>query len=400
MRDSIALLDQLSVLNSKKEAISVDDINNLLGRLSFNSLTDLFVSISNSNQNDALNILNTIYNQGNEPVQILSNLLEYMRNALIIKSAQGAENSVIQLNSEQVKTLKTNIDKLEVHQIISLIDKCANYIKELKLTSNPKLWLDVAILDMANLSQNTKLEDLQKRISLLENGNTLKLVNASPYNTPPSPVKKTEVMKPAITKHDIAKQDKSELIEKKSQFSEEEVLTDAVPLSKPIEKNALKDLWLQLLDNVSSFPSRAILKQQAIPLKISEDEVIITIKNQNWLKQFGQDGSKHSFIVDAANKLFSGGVKKVIVRAPSPSDKMIKNEQPEEENDSPAPASVEKKIEKSEEINNEIVMEAIEVKSKAEQSSSQSHSHKNSDEFYHSDEVNMVMDLFEGKIIE
>ena len=39
MRDSIALLDQLSVLNSTSEAISVDDINRLLGRLSFQSLT-------------------------------------------------------------------------------------------------------------------------------------------------------------------------------------------------------------------------------------------------------------------------------------------------------------------------------------------------------------------------
>ncbi|MDE6138411.1 MAG: DNA polymerase III subunit gamma/tau, partial [Candidatus Gastranaerophilales bacterium] len=187
MRDSIALLDQLSVLNSKDSAISVDDINNLLGRLSFGALTDLFSAIADSNQNNALSVLNDIYNQGNEPAQILSNLLEYLRNALILKSVGDVDNTVVQLNKEQSETLKAKLNSIEAHQLVSLIDKCAGYIKELKLTSNPKLWLDVAVLDMSNLTQNTKLEDLQKRISALESGDGTRVVmNSSPYNTPPA----------------------------------------------------------------------------------------------------------------------------------------------------------------------------------------------------------------------
>lgn len=194
MRDSIALLDQLSVLNSADTAISVDDINNLLGRLSFNSLSNLFGAIVDSDQNKALDVLNEIYNQGNEPVQILSNMLEYFRNALILKSVgDNVSNSVVQLNAEQVKSLSAKLQNVEIHQLVSLIDKCASYIKELKLTANPKLWLDVSILDMANLTENTKLEDLQKRISMLESGGGSRVVNSSPYNTPPSPVKKRKL---------------------------------------------------------------------------------------------------------------------------------------------------------------------------------------------------------------
>ena len=199
MRDSIALLDQLSVLNSTSEAISVDDINRLLGRLSFQSLTSLFEAIASSKQNEALDILNSIYNQGNEPSQILSNLLEYFRNSLIIKSVGNNDvTGVVQLNEEQIKILQDKVKTLEVHQIISLIDKCAAYIKELKQTANPKLWLDVAILDLANLTENTKLEDLQKRITSLESGAPAKMVNASAYNTPPSPVMKQEVKRPTM----------------------------------------------------------------------------------------------------------------------------------------------------------------------------------------------------------
>ncbi len=401
MRDSIALLDQLSVLNSTDSAINVDDINNLLGRLSFGALTELFTAIAESNQNSALFVLNDIYNQGNEPAQILSNLLEYLRNALILKTVGNVDNTVVQLNKEQTETLKAKLSSLEAHQLVSLIDKCASYIKELKLTSNPKLWLDVAILDMANLTQNTKLEELQKRISVLESSDIPKVVvNSSPYNTPPSPVKKSEIIKTEVPKPAQKTQ-----VSKTAHVSatEEDVLLEPVPMSKPANPNSLKNLWVKLLENVSSFPSRAILKQQAVPVKITVDEVIITIKNPNWLKQFGPEGSKYSFIVEASNSLFDTAVKKIIVRAPESGDDAIRKEQTAgEDEDKPAPAV--KQVQKTTppEIKKEDVIEAVESKIQSESidENEQRPIRKAPDSAFHSDIVNSVMDLFDGKIID
>jgi len=423
MRDSIALLDQLSVLNSADTAINVDDINNLLGRLSFDALTNLFDAIAASNQEKALDILNEIYNSGNEPTQILSNLLEYLRNALILKSTSGkAGLSVVQLNHEQAAVLTGKLKDLETHQLVALIDKCASYIKELKLTANPKLWLDVAILDMSNLTQNTKLEDLQRRISLLENGASPVLVNTSPYNTPPAPVAKPEVMKPAPRKPDI-KPPKPE-ITPAPQVRAEDVVTDEVPMSKTSPVSGLKAQWAKFLDNISSFPSRAILKQQAIPVKLSEEEVIITIKNPSWLKQFGPEGAKHAFITEASNKLF-GSVKKVIVRAPESGDDKLRSGQNQEENDDkPAPASKTQEAAKTIPAVNSNPQTASrsftdtpsEISAPVEENDGQPADEQEAeaeadsapvaaktskpDSTYHTDEVNMVMDIFEGKIID
>ena len=406
MRDSIALLDQLSVLNSADTAISVDDINNLLGRLSFNSLSNLFGAIVDSDQNKALDVLNEIYNQGNEPVQILSNMLEYFRNALILKSVgDNVSNSVVQLNAEQVKSLSAKLQNVEIHQLVSLIDKCASYIKELKLTANPKLWLDVSILDMANLTENTKLEDLQKRISMLESGGGSRVVNSSPYNTPPSPVKKAEVMRPSIKPIE----QNSESIHPQKEVSqpqkvahtEDEVLSEPVPMSKSAPSDSLKGLWAKLLENISSFPSRAILKQQAIPVKITSDEVIISIKNQSWLKQFGPEGSKHGFIVDASNAVFGKTVSKVIVRAPESGDEAIRKEQQgstSEDDDKPAPAQTPvKKFVPKPQPKNEEIQEAVDTLNVQQAAPLKK---KHATDSYHSDGVNMVMDLFEGKFIE
>lgn len=419
MRDSIALLDQLSVLNSTSEAISVDDINRLLGRLSFQSLTSLFEAIALSKQNEALDILNSIYNQGNEPSQILSNLLEYLRNSLILKSVGNNDvTGVVQLNEEQTKILSEKVKTLEVHQILSLIDKCASYIKELKQTANPKLWLDVAILDLANLTENTKLEDLQKRIISLEAGAPTKMVNVSAYNTPPSPVIKQEVKMPPrpVIQDSAASTKQSAPVPKVSTATEEEVLNQSVPMSKPAPTNGVKSLWVKLLENITSFPSRAILKQQALPVKITSDEVIVSIKNPSWLKQFGPDGTKHHFIVEASNALFPGKTPKVIVRVPQAGDDKLRADSKADDDDSPAPAVTEPKKplvqNNPPEMNDEEVKEVIKQK---EQSSPQSKTiasklknakeemakiSANPDSSYHTDNVNMVMDLFEGKFIE
>lgn len=416
MRDSIALLDQLSVLNSSKSAISVDDINSLLGRLSFSTLTELFKAIIISNQNEALKVLNDIYNKGNEPVQILSNLLEYFRNALILKSVgNNVTNLVVQLNEEQTQTLSSALSDIEAHQLVSLIDKCANYIKELKLTANPKLWLDVAILDMSNLAQNTKLEDLQKRISLLESDEGARQINMSPYNTPPTPVKKSEVMKPmgATPQPQRVKEVQAPMPKTQAPASVEEVLTDSVPMSKSASPNSLKALWAKLLENISSFPSRAILKQQAIPVKLTPDEVIITIKNPSWLKQFGPEGSKHSFIVQATTAIFGKSVGKVIVRAPESGDEAIKKEQAAADDEKPAPAqnstatrqaqqtaAKEEAREEEQEAKEAISsMPKIPQPPQNIQQPVKRRALDGSDSF-HSDGVNMVIDLFDGKFIE
>lgn len=421
MRDSIALLDQLSVLNSSESAIDVDDINRLLGRLSFDSLTTLFGMISTSNQNGALDILNSIYNQGNEPSQILSNFLEYLRNALILKSiGKNSVQGVVQLNEEQVKKLTSQIENLETHQILSLIDKCAMYIKELKQTPNPKLWLDVAILDMANLAENTKLEDLQKRISVLESGAPVRPINVSAYNTPPSPVMKQEVIKPRVSMETPKSEPQAPKV---ATVSEEDVLNQPVPMSKPASTagNGLKALWVQFLENISSSPSRSILKQQAMPVKITKDEIIISVKSPNWLKQYGHEGSKHSLIVEAANSLFGGEVKKIVVRSPESGDDAIRAEQSSSDDEKPAPAPKKPLIVEKPEVSNNEVKEILEENISTQASSVlnkvaqpvqtgipqkqppqpvQVHKIPNGDSSYHSDNVNMVMDLFEGKFLE
>ena len=297
MRDSIALLDQLSVLDGE-EAISTDDINNLLGRLSFDTLNSLADKIVDSKPQEAIEELENIYNSGNEPVQILTNLMDYLKNLLIVKNCRKEiVFELTQANDAQVKSLSAQAENVETHQIVFLIDKCSEYIKELKLTNNPRLWLEVAIIDLANLTENTSLVELQNRIARLEGGN-VQPAKVSAYKTAPAPVMKPEMQRAEHAKPDIVlhKDEESIQVQQKPQ---EKVPVEAkvenisndndfspMPKSKHSAGADISVLWGRLLENVHSAPTRALLNQWANPVKIAPDETILTMKNEIPLPTF------------------------------------------------------------------------------------------------------------------
>ncbi len=409
MRDSIALLDQLSVLDGE-EAISTDDINNLLGRLSFDTLNSLADKIVNSKPQEAIEELENIYNSGNEPVQILTNLMDYLKNLLIVKNCRKEiAFELTQANDAQVKALSSQAENVETHQIVFLIDKCSEYIKELKLTNNPRLWLEVAVIDLANLTENTSLVELQNRIARLEGGN-VQPVKVSAYKTAPTPVMKPEMQRAEHAKPDIVLHKDEERIQVQQKPQEKAPVEAKVenisnendfspmPKSKHSDSADISVLWVRLLENVHSAPTRALLKQWANPVKIAPDETILTMKNEIFLNQV-QSGSKKQAVVDAVNALFAQENSNVIIRLPHADDVQVQPASvPEvhQEQPKPKPSPVMKPVQMEPEVQPEEVEKLKEEIHKPAKSESAS---KIADSL-HSDNVNMVMEIFEGKVID
>ena len=430
MRDSIALLDQLSILNSEK-AISTDDINALLGRISFDVLKELSDAVVNSNPQNAIEVLEKIYNSGNEPTQILQNLLDYFKNMLIVKNCKPEiVFELTQLNEAQIKELTEQVKNLETHQLTSLIDKTADYIKEVKTTNNPRLWLEVGIIDLANLTENTKLADLQNRLTRLEGGaQPINVQNYADIPTPiaevhkikeqfiaqtqakkepeeksAEPVKKSEPVTSVESKQEPSEKQKPE--DKKNEIKPEPEVGESTPKSqpaddvefspmpkaKPLDKMDVSVLWGQLLDLIPSPPTKALLKQWANAVKITPEEIVLTMKNEVFLNQVNSS-SKKAAVVAAADKLFSQENSNVIIRLPQADDVEVKPA-----TSKPMPM---KKVQSTpsplEAPDEEEIQQAVsEVKAPEPEQEKKEVAYST----MHSDQVNMVMDLFDGKIIE
>lgn len=401
MRDSLALLDQVSVLSNSK-AITSDDVNKLLGRISFDMLNKLSENLIESKPQNAIELLEQIYNSGNEPTQILTNLLGYLKNLLIIKNCQGDDllANLTQLNDSQIKSLKIQSENIETYQITFLIEKIIYYIKELKTTTNQYLWLEVAIIDLANLAENTTLLHLQERISKLENGSFVaQSVKVEEQNV----IKATRNSEQEVVKRQNDKTTK--IIEKKeencaslsseSKISEDEASPSASDTSPedetlmPVSQSGVKsdnnniiNLWHELLKNISSTPTVSLLTQHAKPIEISEEKVVIGCK-ENFVKMLNSD-SKKAAIDEGVKKLFNKNVN-LIIKSANVSDLTIT------EKKNPIIEKPAQKQEKTKEIIEDFSEEDEFIEHELT---------KKTEKFVPSDQVSMVMSLFDGKYIE
>ncbi len=399
MRDSISLLDQLSLLGVSKQ-ITVDDVNAVLGRISFDVLHKLSEKIINSAPNEAIEILNDIYNSGNEPLQILTNLSEYFKNLLIVKNCR--KELLVELtglNEPQIEELLKQKDLLETQQIVFLLERITYYIKEVKLATNQHLWLEVGMIDLANMSENTTLLDLQNRVKALESGGfqpAPQQMVSRPVQTPLQQPKAVSVEKPA----------ESAARPVQNQTEEKEEIFTPPPMSKKPDGNDIHSLWQMLLTNIKSPATKALLNL-ATPVKIASDGVVITFKNEKLVSQIN-DTNKKQMIIDAANTMFNQSNTSVTIRLPGSGDTPVtpKIEQPEakaeEEKKKTEPQIIkahEPKVEpkvSEPEVTNESAGEEFFDDNTDEQADSKPAENVR----FESDQEKMILELFDGKYIE
>ena len=400
MRDSIGLLDQLSVFDKE---ITTDDVDAVLGRLSFDVLSKLADDIISSKGENAVETLEKIYEAGNEPLQILTGLLEYFRNVLILKQCNNEQIPKLLdgMNSEHIKILREQSEKLELHQIIFLIERSSHYINELKSSTNGRLWLEVGIIDLANLTVNTSLIELQERVSNLEKGgisvNSTPQMNLQPVLQKPVPEpQKTEKIEEKI-KEEIPFE--TEVENKPSNEIKTEKVVEKeftpVPKSSPNSKNSLADKWKSILLNIQSPATQAILKW-AIPVTIEPDGIIISFKKDAFVKQIN-DSNKKDAIIAAADKYFNQQNTKLTVKLFEENDLKkndhITNNTTEMTTVIP---SVEKEIKKpkTETITEEPVIEEYEEPYDIENEEEVKKEKKLSDQ------TEMIMEVFSGRQID
>ena len=389
MRDSLALLDQVSTIGTSKE-ITEDDINNLLGRLSFDTLKELAEHITHSDSASAIQVLEKIYNDGNEPIQILTNLMMFFKNLLITKTCDFETSiEITGLTDAQIKSLDEMKNSLETHQILFLINKTAEYIKDLKTTTNQQMWLEVSLIDLANLADNTKLADLQRRLDNLESARPTtvqRVITTRPQQQERPVVTHSE---PKIehqpVQHNVEPVQQHKPVEQDIQDSVEEITN-----AQSSGTSNLKALWTQILGAIPNQADRALLLL-ANPIKIDSDGIVLAIKSTTLMEKANSPERKQS-LISAADSILGTTNISILIRQPLPDDKKIEKVKVSaiKKPITPPKTLVEDEHEVSEQ----------EVETAKEETEANKPQNRDETDFSRSDQSNMVKQLFDGKYLE
>lgn len=308
MRDALALLDQISVLGINKQ-IDTNDINEILGKISYETLHEITEYIISSDCAKSIPLIDTIYSKGNEPVQIVSNLIQYFRDLMITKNCTDKEliYSLTRINEVNYEKTKKQSESFTVSEIIQIIDRLSYYATQIKDTTNKYLWLELCIIDLTNYKNLPSAENLLKRIEELEQKlatGDFKPAIQSPQITVAKPIVEQPKFEPP--KFETRKNEDAKPVQQIEKV-ESAPKTEPEKQSAPIQQSQTTggtnshDLWISILQSIDSPPNRAFYSNLARPVEITEEKIVIAFSKEMFVKQ-AKEGSKKTALVDAVSK--------------------------------------------------------------------------------------------------
>jgi len=170
LRDAIGLLDQAAAFSPEK--ITLEDVNQICGAISYQKQLNIVESILSMDSAKAIEAMNELIIDGKEVQKIVSNLLEFYRDLLMIKNVGTKESSSSLFLNERFIALSKSISNQRVFFYMDILNQTMN---DIKWSNNPKLLLELAFLKMTDIEEGSEakwmfqIEQLEKRINELEN---------------------------------------------------------------------------------------------------------------------------------------------------------------------------------------------------------------------------------------
>ena len=322
MRDAQSLLEQLSLLPN---GITTKNVQNLLGEVSENDMINLINSLIDNNPESLLISCNNLYDDGNEPNQIIIGLLNITRD-LLLKSINNTYTDLYYTSIEFQNELNKFASNLDKSRIINWHNKLKNVEYQIKTSDNPRLWLEIhltSLLDkqtIKNIDDN-KLNQNFKKNNSLENIDNKELKFNNPQNQIAPGEKENldfdntkniskeiqpEAKVEKITKKEFISRDLQNI--KKTINKDDFDSDDIKETSKNSQNNArnnLKEKWQLILSKLELPSTKMLLSQQAELISFDSHEVVIAL-SPNWETMIK---SRKVIIEDSVKKIFGDEIK-------------------------------------------------------------------------------------------
>jgi DNA polymerase III subunit gamma/tau len=147
LRDAESLLDQLSLLAGE---ITVERVWDLVGSVPEQDLMALAQAIAATNPEVILERTRHLLDRGREPLIVLQNLTGFYRDLLIAKTAPNRRD-LVAVTEPTWKTLVEFARTLDLGAILAGQQHLRTCEIQVKNTTQPRLWLEVALLGLISL---------------------------------------------------------------------------------------------------------------------------------------------------------------------------------------------------------------------------------------------------------
>lgn len=167
MRDALSLLDQC-IAFYLGQTLTYENVLEVLGTADTSVFSALLRSILNHDSMSALDIVDNMITEGRELSQFLSDFLWYLRNLLILKDQEGAEES-LDMSKETIAALKEECAMIDTNSLLRYIRLLSELSNQIRTATQKRVLLEVGFIKLCRPeSESDTMDSLLARIQQLE----------------------------------------------------------------------------------------------------------------------------------------------------------------------------------------------------------------------------------------
>ncbi|MDE6972970.1 MAG: DNA polymerase III subunit gamma/tau [Lachnospiraceae bacterium] len=166
MRDALSLLDQCIAFHFGQE-LTYDKVLDVLGAVDTEVFSRMLRIVLDGNVTGAIGLLEEIVIQGRELVQFIADFTWYLRNLLLLKTADGIED-IIDVSTENLERLKEEARMAENDVIMRYIRVLSELSGQVRYSAQKRILIEMGLIKLCRPSMETDVQSLTDRIRQLE----------------------------------------------------------------------------------------------------------------------------------------------------------------------------------------------------------------------------------------
>jgi len=153
-RDTLSLLGQILTLSDKK--ITFAQASLVLPRSDWTIVTALVDCFVKYQADKAIDLLNKSLDEGVDLNQLVKDLIEYLRQILLLKLSDNREKIKLDLDKDSQKLVADQAEGLTVLRLVEILDILLVKFQQIKFSTIPRLPIELAFIIICRIENKTK----------------------------------------------------------------------------------------------------------------------------------------------------------------------------------------------------------------------------------------------------
>ena len=166
MRDALSLLDQCAAFHFG-ETLTYEHVLDVLGAVDNSVFRELFRAVRDGKTTDCILKLEEMVIQGRELSQFVVDFVWFLRNLLLLKTAEDAED-LLDMSEDNVKLLREDAKLADENTLMRYIRVFSELSNQIRFASQKRVLIELAFIKLTKPEMEENLDSILERLTNLE----------------------------------------------------------------------------------------------------------------------------------------------------------------------------------------------------------------------------------------